>query len=90
MRDEDEIKALLTQLSRRHPSGGRVIERAAIMASGIDSAQVVAWILDHDGQPEAVAETSAKRGLHSPRLSGPIGDAPAAPARYVLPAGALS
>lgn len=90
MRDEDEIKALVSRLSRRHPSGGTVIERAAIMAEGADTAQVVAWILDHDGQPEAVADTSAKRGLHSPRLSGPIGPEPRAPARYVLPAGALS
>ena len=34
MRDDDEIKALITRLSRRHSSGGIVIERAAIMAEG--------------------------------------------------------
>lgn len=90
MRDEDDIKALVSRLSRRHASGGIVIERAAIMAEGADTAQVVAWILDHDGQPEAVADTSVKRGLHSPRLSGPIGPEPRAPARYVLPPGALT
>jgi hypothetical protein len=90
MRDDDEIRALVKRLSRRHPSGGAVIERAAIMASGVDATQVVTWILDHDGQPEAVAEASSKRGLHSPRLSGPIGDEPRAPARYVMPADALS
>jgi hypothetical protein len=32
MRNDDEIRALLSRLSRRHPSGGTVIERAAIMA----------------------------------------------------------
>jgi hypothetical protein len=90
MRDEEEIRALVSRLSRRHRSGGTVIERAAIVAEGADSAAVVAWILDHAGQPEAAADTSAKRGLHSPRLSGPIGAEPAAPARYVLPAGTLS
>jgi hypothetical protein len=90
MRTDDEIRALLSRLSRRHPSGGTVIERAAIVAEGADSAAVVAWILDHAGEPEAAAEMSSKRGLHSPRLSEPIGPEPRAPARYVLPAGALN
>jgi hypothetical protein len=89
MRTDDEIRALLSRLSRRHPSGGTVIERAAIVAEGADSATVVAWILDHAGEPEAAGGMSSKRGLHSPRISGPIGPAPRAPARYVLPAGAL-
>ena len=89
MRTDDEIRALLSRLSRRHPSGGTVIERAAIVAEGADSATVVAWILDHAGEPEAAGGKSSKRGLHSPRISGPIGPAPRAPARYVLPAGAL-
>ncbi len=90
MRNDDEIRALVSRLSRRHPSGGTVIERAAIVAEGADSAAVVAWILGHDGEPEAAADTSSKRGLHSPRLSGAIGQEPSAPARYVLPAGALN
>jgi hypothetical protein len=89
MRNGDEIRALLSRLSRRHPSGGTVIERAAIVAEGADSAGVVAWILDHAGEPEEAAGMSSKQGLHSPRVSGPIGSAPRAPARYVLPAGAL-
>jgi len=50
---------------------------------------VVAWILDHAGEPEAAADTSSRRGLHSPRLSGSMGSE-RAPARYVLPAGALN
>ena len=90
MRNDDEIRALLSRLSRSHPSGGTVIERAAIVADGADSAAVVAWILDHAGEPEAAADMSSKRGLHSPRISEPIGSEPRAPARYVLPAGALS
>jgi hypothetical protein len=90
MRTDDEIRALLSRLSRRHPSGGTVIERAAIVAEGADSAEVVSWILDHAGEPEVAVEKSAKRGLYSPRLSGPIGPDPRPPARYVLPAGALN
>ena len=90
MTTDDEIRALLKRLSRRHPSGGTVIERAQIMAEAIDSAAVVRWILDHDGKPEAAAESSAKGGLHSARLSGPVGSEPRPPARYVLPADALN
>ncbi len=90
MRNDDEIRALLSRLSRRHPSGGTVIERAAIVAEGADSAAVVAWILDHAGEAEAAADVSSKRGLHSPRLSGLMGSEPRAPARYVLPAGVLN
>jgi hypothetical protein len=90
MRNDDEIRALLSRLSRRHPSGGTVVERAAIVAEGADSGAVVTWILDHAGVPEAVADTSSKRGLHSPRLSGPTGSDSRPPARYVLPAGALN
>jgi hypothetical protein len=89
MRTDDEIRVLLSRLARRHPSGGTVIERAAILAEGADSAAVVAWILDHAGRPEEASDTSSKRGLHSPRVSGSIGAAPRAPARYVLPAEAL-
>jgi len=90
MRTDEEIRVLLSRLARRHPSGGTVIERAAIVAEGADSAAVVAWILDHAGKPEAAVDMSSKRGLHSPRLSGGTGSEPRAPARYVLPAGALN
>jgi hypothetical protein len=90
MRTDDEIRALLSRLSRRHSSGGTVIERAAIMAEGADSAAVVTWILDHEGEPEAAADKSSKGGLHGPRLSDPIGPGPRPPARYVLPAGTLN
>jgi hypothetical protein len=90
MRTDEEIRVLLTRLARRHPSGGTVIERVAIVAEGADSAEVVAWILDHAGEPEAAAASSSKGGLHSARLSEPIGSEPRPPARYVLPAGALN
>jgi hypothetical protein len=89
MPTDDEIRILLSRLSRRHSSGGAVIERAQIMAEAIDSAAVVDWILAHDGEPEAAVDTSSKGGLHSARLSGPIGSEPRPPARYVLPADAL-
>jgi hypothetical protein len=90
MRNDEEIRTLLSRLSRRHPSGGTVIERAALVAEGADSASLVAWILDHAGKPEAAADKSSKGGLHGPRISDPIGPGPRAPARYVLPAGTLS
>jgi hypothetical protein len=90
MRNDDEIQALVTRLSRSHPSGGTVIERAAIVAEGADSAAVVTWILDHAGEPQAAVDTSSKRGLHGPRLSGPIRPDARPPARYVLPADALN
>jgi hypothetical protein len=90
MRTDDEIRALLSRLARRHPSGGTVIERVAIVAEGADSAEVVAWILDHDGEPEAATVRSSKGGLHSPRLSEPFGSDVRPPARYLLPAGALN
>jgi hypothetical protein len=90
MHTDDEIRALLSRLSRRHSSGGTVIERAAIMAEGADSAALVTWILDHEGEPEAAADKSSKGGLHGPRLSDPIGPGPRPPARYVLPAGTLN
>jgi len=90
MPNDDEIRVLLSRLSRRHPSGGSVIERAAIVAEGADSTAVVAWILDHAGEPEAAVDKSSKGGLHGPRVSEPIGPGPRAPARYVLPAGALN
>jgi hypothetical protein len=84
---DDAIRAVVERLARRHPSGGTVIERAAILAEGADSAAVVAWIIAHDGKPEA-AVVAPGRGLHGPRLSDPMGSQPRPPLRYVLPADA--
>ena len=86
--DDDAILALVTSLARPTPAGGQVIERAAIMAAGADARAVVAWIMDHDGEPEQSASTTARRGLHGARLTDP-GGAPRAPLRFVLPAGVL-
>ena len=83
--DDDATRAVVTRLARRHPSGGRVIERAAILAEGADCAAVVAWITAHRGVAEA-ALPATHRGLHSTRLDDPLGAAQRAPARYVLPA----
>jgi hypothetical protein len=86
--DDDAIRELVIRLSRRHRSGGKVIERAAILAEGADSDAVVGWIVAHAGQPEESVAAPASRGLHGSRLT-PTGEAARAPARYVLPAGAL-
>jgi hypothetical protein len=88
--DDDAILGLVTRLGRAHPSGGTVIERAAIMASGGDSAEVIAWIVARGGVPEAVASTPTRRGLHGSRLHDSGGSEPRATSRFVLPAGALS
>jgi len=82
---DDATRAVVTRLARRHPSGGRVIERAAILAEGADCAAVVTWIIAHRGKPEAALSTT-RRGLHSPRLDDSLAAEPRAPARYVLPA----
>lgn len=82
-----EITTLIKDLSRPHPCGGLVIERAAILASGPDSPQIIDWIVSHAGQPETPAARSL--GLHGSRINA--GDNPAflKPTRFVLPAGTL-
>jgi hypothetical protein len=87
--DDDAIRALVTRLARAHPSGGTVIERAAILSQGADFEAVMAWIVAHGGKPEAAVETSARHGLHGSRLYAGGGSAPRAASRFVLPAGAL-
>ena len=89
--DDDAICELVKRLARPHPSGGDVIERAGILAAGADSAAVMAWIVAHDGVPEAAAASAPSSGLHGARLGG-RGAEPATPAplRFVLPAGALA
>jgi hypothetical protein len=87
--NDDAIRALVTRLARAHPSGGTVIERAAILAEGADSEAVTKWILAHGGEPEAAVETSRRHGIHGARLHASGGSAPRAPSRFVLPTGAL-
>jgi hypothetical protein len=87
--DDDAIRSMVTRLARAHPSGGTVIERAAIVAEGADSEPVIAWIVAHGGKPEAIVETSTRRGLHGSRLHVSGGSAPGAASRFVLPPDAL-
>jgi len=90
--EDDLIRALVGRLARPHASGGLVIERAAILASGADSAAVLSWIASHNGEPEAERETlSAPGGLYGGRLNGSRAARPTSrPSRYVIPAGVLS
>jgi hypothetical protein len=87
--DDDAIRSLVTRLARAHPSGGTVIERAAIVAEGTGSDEVMAWIASHGGRPEAAVQTSARHGLHGSRLHDSGGSEPRAASRFVLPPGAL-
>ncbi|MGA7704941.1 MAG: hypothetical protein WB998_08610 [Solirubrobacteraceae bacterium] len=66
-----------------------MIERAAIMAAGADSAAVIAWIADHAGIPEVAIAKAPSRGLHGSRVGGDSEAGSKAPLRFVLPAGAL-
>jgi hypothetical protein len=88
---EDAIRALLGRLGRPHPSGGTVIERAALMAEGAHFDVTIAWILAHGGKPEAALAAAPGRGLHEARTdaAGRIGGS-GTPRRFVLPAGALT
>jgi hypothetical protein len=87
--DDSEIRDVVARLSRPHTSGGDVIECAAILAAGGDYRAIVTWITDHDGTAEEAAPAVRTGGLHGSRLSYGSGAAPAGPARFVLPAGAL-
>ncbi len=86
--DDDAIVALVTRLARPHRSGGKVIERAAILAAGADSPAVIDWIEAHAGKPEETVPTASRRGLHGDRLAGGSAS-PRAPQRFVLPAGVV-
>ena len=87
--DDAAIRVLVTRLARTHPSGGSVIERAAILAEGRGAADVMTWIVAHGGTPEAtVARSATRHGLHG-SLHDTSGTAAPPPSRFVLPAGAL-
>jgi hypothetical protein len=82
-----EITTLIRNLSRPHPSGGVVIERAAILAAGGDSPEVIDWIITHSGTPET--PVARGRGLHGARTSADQGGASSHPTRFILPANTL-
>ena len=83
--DDDGIRILIKRLSRPHPSGGSVIERAAILAEGADSAEVLQWITAHAGEPEdLVSKDSGSGGLHGARHDSGRASTQM-PLRYVIP-----
>jgi len=86
---DESIRAVVARLSRPHPSGGSVIERAAIMAESGDSTEIIKWIFAHAGRAETIAPAAAPRGLHGARFGGAAETDQSTPRRYVLPAGAL-
>jgi hypothetical protein len=88
--DDVQINALVTRLSRPHPSGGVVIERAAILAAGADSPAVIDWIIAHAGAPDTTVHAGRSRGLHGSRMNDPDPTESRNPLRFVLPAGSLS
>ena len=68
-----------------------MIARAAILAEGADFAEVMTWITEHEGAPEATVAKAPEGGLHGERFSArrdatPVQDA----RRWVLPPGALT
>jgi hypothetical protein len=85
-----EIAALVTRLSRPHPSGAVVIERAAILAAGADSPAIIDWIINHSGAPETDVPSGRSRGVHGSRISDGNDPASRQPSRFVLPADALA
>ena len=89
MIDDTTIDDVVRRLARKTPSGGHVIERAAVLAEGSHFSDIEAWILKSGGLPEAPAETPSDTGIsmHSGRSSR-IRDE-VVPVRYLLPPGAL-
>ena len=85
--EEATIRSVVTRLARPHSSGGDVVERAAIMAEGEDSAAILAWVVAHAGEPEVLAARGSGGGLHGTRMSGGGGEDQRNPLRFVLPAG---
>jgi hypothetical protein len=83
--EDEEIRTLLKRLARRHPSGGKVVERAAILAEGADFTEVMSWIEAHGGKPEVAAKVAPKGGLHGSRMGDSGSTAPPTPLRFVLP-----
>src|ERR1700734_1736698 len=89
-REEDKIRDTVARLARRHSSGGRVIERAAILAEGTDSSSILAWVIAHEGRPEELPDAVVGGGLHGGRMTSTVVARNAAtPQRYVLPPGQL-
>ena len=86
---DQDIRALVARLSRPNGTGGRVIERAAIMAEGSRSAEILDWLALASWKPEEAEVSTTYRdggGLHGVRRESDRRDARAAvPRRYVSP-----
>jgi hypothetical protein len=86
---EDEIRALVARLSRPHRGGGRVIERAAIMAEGANGAAILEWITAGAWAPEDADDQRTDRrgsGVHGMRDQAQASRT-RMPRRYVSPPG---
>lgn len=86
--EQDDLRTVIARLARPDRSGGSVIERASLQASGVDFTAALEWIEAHGGAPEAVAAPARGRGLHSARQEAHAADR--VPLRFILPAGALA
>jgi hypothetical protein len=85
---DDSIRAVVARLSRPNRTGGVVIERAAILAEGAASTDILAWITAHAGVPEVAAPATVTSGLYGSGFGGGV-TASRGPSRYVLPAAVL-
>jgi hypothetical protein len=86
---EETIRALVGRLSRPHRGGGRVIERAAILAEGANAAAILEWLTAGAWTPEDAVPGAADRGgsgMHGMRRQT-AALRERAPRRYVSPPG---
>ncbi|MFL5847024.1 MAG: hypothetical protein ACJ762_20270 [Solirubrobacteraceae bacterium] len=90
MSDDHFIQATVLRLSRPHPSGGRVIERASVLSVGPEAAAIMRWITEH-GVPEELVARGGEQGIHGTRSRSGIEESDTRkPLRYVLSAEALT
>ncbi len=88
--DEEAIRALLKRLARPHPSGGVVIERAAILAEGDHFTEIMTWVMANGGKAEQAVAPASSGGLHGSRITDGGSMEARAPLRFVLPPGTLN
>jgi hypothetical protein len=86
--EDTAIEEIVGRLARPHRSGGKVIERVAILAEGADFDAVMSWILGRGGKAETAPPKAAPRGIHAARYHDTEGDAPPVPLRFILPSAA--
>jgi len=86
---DDAIGELVKRLSRPHDSGGRVIERAVILAQGAETRAILGWISAHDGVADSSFAAPHGGGLHGSRRQASLVGSDSPARRFVLPAGAF-